>query len=174
MCFTCHPDLSSSSQVEVRETCRVQWINLRTMGVGRHPTTLLKGDETEWGGRREERTGRVGQISPMLYYIYSKLLNNSIRCIQISFLHITFSILYSVKFFYLLTNTAPFSMSGTTMGMKPCRSRKETFLYVYRILICSYFANFLYISRNELTRRCSVSRAKFWSAVWSLAPVPLR
>lgn len=31
----------------------------------------------------------------------------------------------------LLTNTAPFSMSGTTIGMKPCRSQKESLAPVH-------------------------------------------
>lgn len=46
----------------------------------------------------------------------------------------------------LLTNTAPFSMSGTTMGMKPCRSQKKThvfaLLYINRIIISIHFADF--------------------------------
>lgn len=47
--FTCHPDLPSSSQVEVWETGRVQGIDLRAMGIGLHSTTLLEVDEEKRG-----------------------------------------------------------------------------------------------------------------------------
>ena len=42
---TCHPDLSSPSQVQVWETSRVQRVDLRAMGIGLHPTTLLEVDK---------------------------------------------------------------------------------------------------------------------------------
>lgn len=82
-----------------------------------------------------------------------------------SFLDIKFSISK------LLTNTAPFSMSGTTMGMKPCRSQKENSGLALLYKFADFISN---ISKYTRTRRCSVSRAKFCSAVWSLAPAPLR
>jgi len=51
--LTCHSDLSSPRQVEVWEASLVQGVDLRAMGVGLHPTTLL---ERERGGVSESGT----------------------------------------------------------------------------------------------------------------------
>lgn len=45
--FTCYADFSSASQVQVWEAVRVQGVDLRTMGVGLHPATLLGDDREE-------------------------------------------------------------------------------------------------------------------------------
>lgn len=62
--LTCHPDLSCPRQVEVWETRRVQGVDLGTMGVRLHPTTLLGVNDKEGQNRRRTQTNKYSNIQP--------------------------------------------------------------------------------------------------------------